>query len=196
MNFFNYAKTYTPRQLECSTICLANLFNVIGNILARLTFEREFVVKLRRFATDLAIEEQQLGHQQKVQALFYILVALIYKERIGEVCSLRQLNKSIFSDRLLVKSLLQISLPLEKKAAKFYGIVIVYLSNRKNTHNVRKMIVKSILLNFGRIDHEPTLLNLLVYLRNEKNKVTINLKDVLEGKMVELLIRAYPRHIH
>ena len=28
------------------------------------------------------------------------------------------------------------------------------------------------------MQHETSLLNLLVYLRNEKNKVTINLKDI------------------
>lgn len=40
MNFFNFEKVYTNRQLEYSTICLANLFNVIGNNVASLTFER------------------------------------------------------------------------------------------------------------------------------------------------------------
>lgn len=40
MDFFNYAKVFSVRQLECSTICLANLFNVIGSNLCSLTFER------------------------------------------------------------------------------------------------------------------------------------------------------------
>ena len=84
MNFFNFEKTYTPRQLECSTICLANLFNVIGNDIGQLTFEKEFAVKLRRVALALAEDPSEVGFQQKVQALFYILVVLIYKERIAD----------------------------------------------------------------------------------------------------------------
>ena len=43
MNFFNHAKVYTPRQLECSTICLANLFNAISDKLDELVFSREFI---------------------------------------------------------------------------------------------------------------------------------------------------------
>ena len=54
MNFFNHAKGYTSRQLECSTICLANLFNAISDKLDELTFSREFILKLRRFTSDLA----------------------------------------------------------------------------------------------------------------------------------------------
>jgi hypothetical protein len=196
MNFFNFEKSYTARQLECSTICLANLLNVIGSEVNQLTFSREFIVKLRRVASDLAECSLQQAYLQKVQALLYILVVLIYKERITQVKNIRDLNKLIFSDRLLVHSLLQLPLPRDRKIAKFYGIVIVHLSNKKNNNRLRQEIMKSILLNFGRIEHEPTLLNLLVCLRSEKNKVSLNLKDVNEGNIFELLIKAYPRHIH
>jgi hypothetical protein len=44
---------------------------------------REFVLKLRRFGSELAEDTLQMGYQQKVQALLYILVMLIYKEKAG-----------------------------------------------------------------------------------------------------------------
>lgn len=72
----------------------------------------------------------------------------------------------------------------------------MYLSSRKNNHKWKKLIIKSIFSNLKNIEHETSLLNLLVYLRNEKNKVTINLKDIQEGDVVEMLVNAYPRHIH
>lgn len=178
MNFFNYAKSYSSRQLECSIICLANLMSVIGNNLAQLTFSKQFVNKLKRLSSELAQESIQLGYQQKVQALLYILVMLIYKEKAGQMCPIKQINKMIWSDRLLVSSVLNITLPQDKKISKFYGITIVYLSNRKNSNKLKKLIVSSIFRNFQYIEHETTLLNLLVYLRNEKNKVSLNLKDI------------------
>lgn len=95
-----------------------------------------------------------------------------------------------------MKSLLLMTLPLDKKISKFYGIVITYLSCKNNNHKYKQLIIKSILKNFSNIDHEPTLFNLLVLLRSEKNKVSINLKDVNEGNIFSLLIKAYPTHIH
>ena len=89
MNFFNHARNYTMRQLECSTICLANLFNAINSNLGVLTFSREFVLKLRRFGSDLVESTDRPGYQQKVQALLYILVVLIYKEKGGESNQIR-----------------------------------------------------------------------------------------------------------
>jgi len=112
MNFFNYEKGYSTKQLECSIICLANLFNVIGNSIAKLRFENEFVCKIRRFLSDLAQDTEQLGFQQKVQAILYILTILIYKERIGEERTIRDVNRSIFSDRIIVNSLLELVLPV------------------------------------------------------------------------------------
>lgn len=166
MNFFNFEKVYSSRQLECSTICLANLLNVIGNKVTSLTFSKEFVLKLRRVAVDLAEQPHQIGFQQKIQAILYILVVFIYKERIGEVRSIREANKLIYRDGILVRSLLELVLPQDRKIAKFYGIVILNLSNKKNNNATKKLIIKSILVNFGRIEHEATLLNLLVYLRS------------------------------
>ena len=61
----------------------------------------------------------------------------------------------------------------------------MYLSNRKNNPKLKKLIVSSIFNNFQYIQHETTRLNLLVYLRNEKNKVTLNLRDISEGKIVQ-----------
>lgn len=78
MNFFNYEKTYSTKQLECSIICLANLFSVIGNSIAKLPFENEFVSKIRKFLSDLT-EDDQPSSQQKIQAILYILTILIYK---------------------------------------------------------------------------------------------------------------------
>lgn len=92
--------------------------------------------------------------------------------------SIREVNKLIFSDRIFRKSLLELVLPEDRKITKFYGIVILYLSNKKNNYATKKLIISSILVNFSRINHEATLLNLLVYLRSEKNKVSLNLKDV------------------
>ena len=153
MNFFNHAKGYSARQLQCSTICLANLFNAISDKLDQLTFSREFLLKLRRFTSDLAQSSDQLGHQQKVQAILYILVVLIYKQRSGENSPISQLNKQIFSDRVLMGSLLELRLPKQKKISKFYGIVIVYLSSRKNNNKWKKLIIKSIFTNLKFIDH-------------------------------------------
>lgn len=79
MNFFNHEKVYSTRQLECSTICLANLLNVIGNKVTKLVFSKEFVLKLRRLIVDLADQIHQIGFQQKIQAILYILVVFIYK---------------------------------------------------------------------------------------------------------------------
>ena len=61
---------------------------------------------------------------------------------------------------------------------------------------MKKMIVKSIFRNLANIDHPTSLLNLLVYLRIEKNKVSINLQDLQEGNIVTVLAAAYPKHIH
>lgn len=79
MNFFNYEKVYSTKQLECSTICLANLLNVIGNNISQLTFQKEFVLKLRRVVAGLSDQPVQIGFQQKIQAILYILVVFIYK---------------------------------------------------------------------------------------------------------------------
>lgn len=72
----------------------------------------------------------------------------------------------------------------------------MYLCSRKNNHKLKKLIIKSIFANLKNIDHETSLLNLLVYLRSEKNKVAINLKDIQEGSVVEVLVASYPKHIH
>jgi hypothetical protein len=124
---------------------------VIGNKVTTLTFSKEFVLKLRRVAVDLAEQPHQIGFQQKIQALLYILVVFIYKERIGEVRSIREANKLIYRDGILVRSLLELVLPQDRRIAKFYGIVILNLSNKKNNNSTKKLILKSILLNFGRI---------------------------------------------
>lgn len=124
---------------------------MIGNKVTTLTFSKEFVLKLRRVAVDLAEQPHQIGFQQKIQALLYILVVFIYKERIGEVRSIREANKLIYRDGILVRSLLELVLPQDRRIAKFYGIVILNLSNKKNNNSTKKLILKSILLNFGRI---------------------------------------------
>ena len=153
MNFFNYERAYSTKQLECSIICLANLFNVIGNNITKLRFENEFVCKLRKFLSDLNQGTQQLGYQQKIQAIFYILTILIYKQRIGEEKAVRDVNRMIFSDRATVNFLLELVLPVQKKIAKFYGIVIIYLTGKKLNNGLKKKVIKSILLNFCKIDH-------------------------------------------
>ncbi len=40
------------------------------------------------------------------------------------------------------------------------------------------------------------MLNLLVYLRSEKNRLSIYLKDIQDGKIFEVLLQTYPEHIH
>lgn len=156
MNFLNYEKTYSSKQLECSIICLANLFNVIEKSIPKLHFQPEFVFKVRRFLSSLASGDDKNGFEQKIQAIFYILTNLIYKQRIGKEKKVRDLNKKIFQDRSIINSLLNIKLPLQKKIGRFYGIVIVYLNNNnnKNVNNaLKKKIIKSILLNFCYLDH-------------------------------------------
>lgn len=57
-------------------------------------------------------------------------------------------------------------------------------------------MLKSIFTNLSMIDHEPTFLNLVLYLRCEKNRVKINYHDILDGKVVEILLEKYLRYIN
>jgi hypothetical protein len=60
---------------------------------------------------------------------------------------------------------------------------MIYLSNKKNSKRIKEQLVRSIFKNINKIEHEPTLFNLIVYLRREKNKLKINLLDLMEGKV-------------
>lgn len=153
MRFFNAAGEYSRGELDSHVVCLANLFNVLGDDIYQLRFERHFRAKLRHFAADLADAPPAPSRTPKLQAILYLLVVLIYRERVATTPTLPALTRSLLSDRLLLSSLLSLALPNDKKTSKFYGIVMVYLASKKNTKKVRQELVASILRNLGRVDH-------------------------------------------
>lgn len=94
------------------------------------------------------------------------------------------LNKAIYSDSTLVKSLLSISIIPEVRLSKFYGIVLQYLSNKIYSKKEKEILIKSIIFNFKNIRNESTLLSLLIYLRMQKNKIKISFEDVVKGEII------------
>ncbi len=62
---------------------------------------------------------------------------------------------------------------------KFYGVIIMHLATHAPNKRITESIVKSILANISSIEHEPTLCNLLLFLRGQKNKVSLNYQDVV-----------------
>jgi hypothetical protein len=73
----------------------------------------------------------------KIQALLYILAILIYKERVNVDRSIQNINNSIYSDRSLVKLLLSLTLSKYKKMSKFYGVIMIHLSNQQNSSKIK-----------------------------------------------------------
>lgn len=80
-----------------------------------------------------------------------------------------------------MKYLLSLKLPKDKKISKFYGIIIIYLSNLNKSQKMKKDILSSIISNLSKIEHDATFFNLLVFLRNEKNKIRMNLGQIMKG---------------
>lgn len=66
-----------------------------------------------------------------MQALLYILAVLIYKEKVDDVPQIKEFQHQLYSDRSFVRMLLAIKLPKYKKIDKFYGVVLVHLSNQQ-----------------------------------------------------------------
>lgn len=152
-------------------------------------------MKLRRFAMDLQEQTDKKSYNSKIQAILYILVVFIYKERITQLKNIKEFNKSLFSDATFIRSLLNLTLPKDKKINKFYGTLLIYISSKQNSKRVKELILISILKNFINIEHQPTLFNLLVYLRSQKNKMKMNLCDIMQGQIFEQLIACYPKYI-
>ena len=104
--------------------------------------------------------------KSKLQAILYILAMFIYKEKTNQQTAIADLNRSLYSDRALVKMFLSLTLPRDKKLSKFYGTIMIHLTLQDNSKKIKELILSNILLNFGKIEHEPTFFNLLVYLRS------------------------------
>lgn len=47
----------------------------------------------------------------------------------------------------------------------------------------------------SKVDHKQTLFNILTYLRSEKNKIQITLKDLKQGNVVKVLTDGYQKYI-
>lgn len=123
-----------------------------------------------------------------MQALLYILAVLIYKEKVDEVPNIREFQRSLYSDRYFVRLLLAIKLPKYKKIDKFYGVVMVHLSNQQQGKKIKEEIVKATIRNLPNVEHEATFFNFLVLLRSEKKKVKISIEDVIESNIMHVLM--------
>lgn len=168
----------------------------IGNTPEPIIATPEFKAKIRRFLQELSEEQTDTSsYSNKVQAVFYILAVLIYQERSVKKNEGKKSFRSIIADKGIMKAFLDISLPNNPRISKFYGIIMVAITSKSHTKLIREAIVKNILLNIAKVEHESTLFNLLVYLRSEKNKISINLSDLKQGKVVKVLIKGYEQHI-
>jgi hypothetical protein len=104
-------------------------------------------------------------------------------------------SRVLLGDRSIVRSILTLAIPRSAKISKFYGIIMLAITSRSHPKRVKEAILKSIFLNLRNMEHQPTFFNLLVYLRSEKNKVKINLKDLREGEIFSFLIEGYQKYI-
>lgn len=115
------------------------------------------------------------------------MAVFIYQERSVKKKDGKRSIRSIIADKGIVRAILNISIPSGARISKFYGIIMVAITARTHPKAVREAIVSNILLNIARIEHQPTLFNLLVYLRSEKNKVRITFDDLRKGNVVKVL---------
>jgi hypothetical protein len=106
------------------------------------------------------------------------LAVIIYQERSAKKNDGKKCIRSIIADKGIMRAFLDITIPNNTRISKFYGIIMVAITTRNHQKIIREIIVKSILLNIARVDHQSSLFNLLVYLRSEKNKIRISLNDL------------------
>lgn len=120
-----------------------------------LPLTKQAKIKLKRFQTEGG----------SLSVLLFILASLIFRERTTTERHICDLNAAIYRDASFVKGLLLNKITGGRRMGKYYGIVMLHLSGCKLSMRLREAMLSGILRNFRRIEHEPTLFNLLVHLR-------------------------------